>query len=272
MIRPLFLLLIALVALNHISAQGDTPVLSNRYQIGKWQLSGGFFLPSSTKVAVSILTPDSARAHRNTFESFPVNQRPSRTAEFDGQEVDYFRDGAVSVAARDVSSWFISSIGLHRQFASGFNVYGRLVYGRQHYTATVRSADELPALDDGFIELRRRQTGFGLQIGVDYHFFRQSRFQPKVGVAYSSVRENTRLESPYNFVIPGQNFQEAIAPPDQLSSDSFRDERIVFNLGLLYRFLPRWSIGIEARDADFFRDGFNALLGLELRYWYGQNP
>ncbi|MEM7573300.1 MAG: hypothetical protein AAF433_10385 [Bacteroidota bacterium] len=250
-------------------AQDGTNRSQSAFQIGRWQLSGSITVPSSTHLPLSIITPDSARAHNNIFGPLQINFRPNRTIEVNGQSVDYFNDAAIVVTATDISSWYISSIGLHRQFASGFNVYGRLVYGRQRHTATVQSVDQLPSPNDGFIEVRRRITGFGLQFGVDYHFLKRSRLQPKLGIAYTSIRENTYLEAPYNYRIPNQDYEEAIAPSSSLENNSFRDERMVVNLGLLYRLLPRWSLGIECRDVDFFRDGFNAQLGLEIRYWYG---
>ncbi|OAV44504.1 hypothetical protein A3850_008375 [Lewinella sp. 4G2] len=247
-------------------AQSTSP--STRSPFGEgWHFSLTVDPSLQREESFTIYVPAADTIARPTdFEGMPLRLRDRRPDTlFNGTELlgEYFSEpelGRRRTLADRV--WQVRfTVKAHRRYASGIELSYGLNYQAYQQTATLENGDGLPEDAFYFVADKKIREG-GVSLSASYHFLKESRFQPYVGMQMRfnvnyQLALGQRLVSPFNDIVIEREITE------QFRRNTIFDLDTRFIAGFSYQVLDNAAIGLEVdplAGSDFFSPA------LQIRY------
>lgn len=256
------LTLFALLLCVSLSAQTENRTLKFESENGYWQINAGYFLPVTTKFPFIRYTTDTLGLPPRRF-----GISPSREIEVDGVNYSYYSRPAQLARATDPSNWWAFKLGIRRTFSYGLSLRIEVFRTNANYTSIPQNLDGLLGNNDGFQATQDTLSATGQQIGLDYTFMRNKRFQIQLGLSarFSTVKQS--FSQPL-FTVPDLGYEEPIGIPTQFLSRRVRDNDMAIQVDVLYRITPSFSVGLEFwRQLDRLNQLSGSFIGLDAKYW-----
>ena len=220
---------------------------------GKWQVGLSFgHLPSGYDAGFWYFTTQPIAGQQAFLHQFQ-----------DGSTTDLFREDVIAYRRREGLN--ISRLSLFRALGGGFRLKASLLLSLNR-TSTPRSVlRQIPNRPDVVYYSSSSRDNFWVgELGIQYVFLRNRRFQPFLGIdLFQSFYANSRTESTVNW--PGQNISET-AFTSSSSSQSLSPLGYFVELGGMYYLDDHYSIGPNFSFVGIPYTEIMPAFGLEVRY------
>lgn len=206
-------------------------------EVDKYQSFSTYVTAADTVARQPIST-----GNRNLFP-----RRTSDTLQLDGSEVVYFSERTLSDRGKVANPKFNVGLQLkaHYRFQKGIELSGGLFF--RQYTTDHRRPETAGLPAESFYHVSKlRHTIAGTTAAGSYHFRKEKRFQPYVGLRLFTLI-NWLQSTDHQLVSPDRDetFSRPITP--RFARNTILDFDMEFFGGLSYQFTDRFSAATEAK-------------------------